>query len=91
MKGSDVVKQMPDFPKWEPPVPDDVQFMPPKTIKDHPDYNETPVYEFSHVTKLLEGTGALFSMFLNYQSASERLVKITTMNRLGANLKNMAP
>lgn len=55
VKGSDLVKRLPDFPKWEPPVLDDVQFMPPKTIKDHPDYNETPVYEFSHVTKLLEG------------------------------------
>lgn len=74
MKGSDVVKQMPDFPKWEPQVPDDIQFMPPKTIEDHPDYNETPVYEFSHDTQLLEGN-ALFSVFFNYESACEWLLK----------------
>lgn len=55
IKGADLVKSRLEFPKWEPPVSDDVQFMDPKTEKDHPDYHEDHVYEFSHVTRLMEG------------------------------------
>lgn len=54
-KGSDIVAVKYKFPKWQPPVPDDIQCMPIKTPKDLPDYHDEPVYEFTPVTRLIEG------------------------------------
>lgn len=54
VNATDLVKEPLKFPHWE--RPDDPQFLPPKTIKDDPDYHEDPIYEFHPRCRLLEGT-----------------------------------
>ena len=55
MKAADVVAPKQIFEKWVPPVPDDIQFGPPPSIKNHPDYREDAIYEFSTKSQLIEG------------------------------------
>ncbi|ESO02640.1 hypothetical protein HELRODRAFT_161929 [Helobdella robusta] len=56
VKGSELWKEhLPVFPKWQPSVADDIQFKPLPTIKDHPDYHETPAHEFNTDCQLVEG------------------------------------
>lgn len=56
VNATDLVKEPPKFPSWEPPVKDDPRYSPPKTIKDDPDYHEDHVYEFHPECCLLEGS-----------------------------------
>ena len=57
---TELVKEPLKFPNWEPPVKDDPQYSPPKTVKDDPDYHEDPVHEFYPECCLLEGTSLFF-------------------------------
>ena len=66
VNATDLVKEPPKFPNWEPPVKDDPRFCPPKTIKDDPDYHENHVYEFHPECCLLEGT-AVFLLHVDYE------------------------
>jgi len=53
VNATDLVKEPPKFPQWEPPP--NTHLSPPKTIKDDPDYHEDPIYEFHPECRLLEG------------------------------------
>jgi len=59
VNASDLVKDPPKFPRWEPPVKNDPNFSSPKNIKDDPDYHEDPVYEFHPECCLIEGTSVI--------------------------------
>jgi len=72
VNATDLVKEPPKFPRWEPP--DDPQFAPPKTIKDDPDYHENPVYEFHPECRLLEGTATYFIGSLVYHISFVSLI-----------------
>ena len=46
--------EKPDLAPWTPTVPDDPQFAPRKSMREHPHYKETPVYMYNRRTRLLE-------------------------------------